>query len=155
MAWEPSKCARILTIVVIVILIWIVIAAPKESFKFFKTPYPAQCPPQGMLTSAEAPSSAAPYIGSDDTIQLVPSRCSGNDDTPFMTRVYNRNTSPMTEERRGAIQELTGVRMLGPKDHMRESFGYSVGNYGDIILDSAMGLYPKSVDSDSYRGMYV
>lgn len=153
MAWEPSLCAKVIIVITLVILIWIVIAAPKEGFGFFKTPYPAQCPAQGRLL--QTPSPSVPYTSSDDTVQMVPSRCSGNDANPFITKVYNRNSSPMTPHRRSIISELTGVQMQGPEEHMKESFDYSVGNYGDIILDSALAMYPKTMDPGSYKGMYV
>ena len=141
-----------IAIVVLLVLIWIVLGAQRENF-LFKTPYPAQCPPQGY--AIEAPSPNAPFVRSDEQVQLQPSRCSGNANPPFYAQVYNRNTSPMTPDRRAEIQETTGLTMKGPQDHMIESFQHSTEDYRDVIVDSSIGMYPKNImDVCSYEYDY-
>lgn len=146
---EESTTTIILVIIVIIFMFLFMGYSLKENF-YYKTPYPIQCPVQGADLTARNPT--APYVRTEDQVQLQPGRCSAGAEVPFMAHVYNRDILPPTEANRVA---LTGIAK--PPMEMTESLGddmaYYRSGYGDIVIKDYAALYPN-VNPKSSDNLY-
>jgi hypothetical protein len=146
---KNSTTIIILVIIVIIFMFIFMGYSFKENF-YYKTPYPRQCPSIGADLSAR--NIDAPYVRSEDQVQLQPGRCSGGSPNPFMAEVYNRTILPPTEKNRIA---LTGTAQPPPviSETLGDDLAYYRSGYGDIVVKDYAAMYPN-INPQSSDNLY-